>query len=47
MPLSVVIKVVKLAYCYEQWDVYDALSEATVTAIRVGDRLTDHSLINS
>ena len=35
VPLSAVVKIIKLAYCYEQWDVVDALLEHTISAIKV------------
>ncbi|ELU16988.1 hypothetical protein CAPTEDRAFT_224115 [Capitella teleta] len=34
VPLSVVVKVVKLAYCYEQWDVFDTLLPNTLSVIK-------------
>ena len=35
VPLSAVVKVIKLAYCYEQWDTFDALLEYTTAYIAV------------
>ena len=35
VPLSAVIKFVKLAYCYEQWDFFDNMIEPILYAIKV------------
>ena len=35
VPISAVIKLVKLAYCYEQWDVFDSLSEPARNYVKV------------
>lgn len=35
VPISAVVKMVKLAYCFEHWDVFDVLIEPTRAFIRV------------
>lgn len=35
VPLSAVVKLVKLAYCYEQWDIFDSLVEMTLSYMKV------------
>ena len=32
------MRVVKLAYCYEQWDVFDTLIDNAIAAIQVRNR---------
>ena len=35
VPLSTVVKLTKLAYCYEQWEFYDNIIENVISAIKV------------
>ena len=35
IPLSTVVRIVKLAYCYEMWDTFDSMMDNTIAAIKV------------
>ena len=42
VPLSIVVKLTKLAYCYEQWDFFDNIIDNVIAAMKV-----DGSIIRS
>ena len=39
VPLSVAVKIVKLSYCYEQWDTMEVLLGNTLAALKVRHQL--------
>ncbi len=41
MPLTAVVRIVKLAYCYEMWEVFDSMIDNTIAALKVRAVLTN------
>lgn len=35
VPLSCVVRVIKLSYCYEQWELFDSLLAPCLTLLKV------------